>query len=229
MDIIAEIEGAIADSLGATNMMESIIGVVQSSMAAAQATLMESQYLAAIPIIAAEFKGLVDILQGSGELFIGSLESLQFFIPDFFDGIFTLMTFAISWLMCLFKNITNLQACMFYYLLEIVGVIFYLPFRVTLWVLSQFHIDLYDLETQFWDGIEYIDEVVLNYAGFHVSHYPKNIREQCYNCRRVKISALDKHTAPLVKDLTQTVPSLLSPGLKQIIKGGTELMNPFDY
>jgi hypothetical protein len=222
--------GVLSDIFAPINLAEEIGTFVESTFTAVTSSLMQYEYLAALPIIAAEFKGIVDIIEGSWNLFVGIIKSLATnLIPDTFDGVFTLIVFAVSWMMCLFKNITNLQACMFYYLLEIVGVIFYLPFRVTLWVLSQFHIDLYDLETQFWDGIEYIDEVVLNYAGFHVSHYPKNIREQCYNCRRVKISALDKHTAPLVKDLTQTVPSLLSPGLKQIIKGGTELMNPFDY
>jgi hypothetical protein len=34
------------------------------------------------------------------------------------DGIFALVTFAISWMMCLFKNIANMQTCLFYYLLD---------------------------------------------------------------------------------------------------------------
>jgi hypothetical protein len=227
-EIIAAIEGAIADSLGASNLLQSIIGVVQSSMAAAQSTLMESQYLAAIPIIAAEFRGLVSILQGSGEVFIGGLESLEFFIPDLFDGIYTLLTFALSWMMCLFKNISNMQTCLFYYLLETFGQIIYLPFRIVLWLCYVAKLDLYQGEKSFWDKIEQLDRVLMKYIGFHISHYPKNIRQQCYNCKRLKISTLTRHAGPLVNDITNKLPAMLMPGFMRIAKGGEQLMNPFD-
>jgi hypothetical protein len=227
MDPIADIEGAIADSLSASALIESIIGAVESGIGAAQATLMESQYLAALPIIAIEFKGLVDILQGAGELFIGSLESLAFFVPDFFDGVFATFTFAITWMMCLFQNLSNMQTCIFYYLLEAIGQILYLPFRIFFWVCYQIGFDLYPMETSFWDGIEKLDEIIMNYVGFHITHYPRNIRDQCYNCKRLKISALTKHAGPLVNDISNKLPSLLMPGFMHIAKGGDELMHPF--
>lgn len=222
--------GVLSDIFAPINLAEEIGTFVESTFTAVTSSLMQYEYLAALPIIAAEFKGIVDIIEGSWKVFVGTLKALGTnLIPDIFDGVFTFVVFAISWMMCLFKNITNLQACMFYYILEIFGIILYLPVRLLLWVASQFKIDLYPLEQNIWDKIEYLDGVVFNYGGFHICHYPKSIREQCYKCRRVKISALDKHTAPLVRDLTETVPALLSPGVQQIIKGGTELMNPFDY
>jgi hypothetical protein len=222
--------GIIGDIFAPINLAEEIGTFVESTFSAIQTSLMQYEYLAALPIIAAEFKGILDIIEGSWKLFVGTLKALGTkLIPDIFDGVFTFAVFGISWMMCLFKNITNLQACMFYYILEIFGQILYLPIRLLLWVASQFKINLYPIEKFIWDKIEYIDSIIFNYGGFHICHYPKSIREQCYKCRRVKISALDKHTAPLVRDLTVTVPKLLSPGLQQIIKGGTELTHPFNY
>jgi len=227
MDPIADIEGAIADSLSASSLLESIIGAVQSGIGAAQATLMESQYLAALPIIAVEFRGLVDILLGAGEVFIGSLESLAFFVPDLFDGIFAIFTFSITWMMCLFQNISNMQTCLFYYLLEATGQVLYLPIRVFLWVCYQVGFDLYPMESAFWNGVEELDKVVMEFLGFHISHYPKDIRDKCYNCKRLKISALTNHAGPLADDVFNKLPKLLMPGFMHIAKGGDELMHPF--
>jgi hypothetical protein len=229
VDILAEIEGAIADSLSASGLIQSSVAAIQSGMAFAQATLLESQYLAAIPIIIAEFKGLVNILQGSGELFIGTLESLAFFVPDAMDGIFTFFTFAISWMMCLFKNIANMQTCLFYYLLEVAGQILYLPIRLLLFTVYKLGLNFYSYETKFWNGMETFDRIFMNYLGFHITHYPKNIREQCYNCKRLKISALTEHTAPLVDDITRRLPENLMPGFMRIAEGGKQIMNPFSY
>jgi hypothetical protein len=134
MDPIAEIEGAVADATGLIGDVEGAIADVEGGVADAEGALLQFEYLAAIPIIAAEFKGLVDILLGAGETFWGVLQSLGFFIPDFFDGIFTLATFSLSWMMCLFKNIANMQTCLFYYLLEVIGQILYLPVRLFLWI-----------------------------------------------------------------------------------------------
>jgi hypothetical protein len=229
MDVIAEVEGAISDSLSASGLIESTISAIESSIAAVQTTLLEAQYLAAVTVIIAEFKGLVDVLMGSGELFIGFLESLVFFIPDAFDGIFALFTFAITWMMCLFQNIANMQTCLIYYLLEVFGQILYLPVRIILWIAYQVGFDLYPIETSAWNGVEELDRIIMGIVGFHISHFPKNIRDQCYNCKRLKVSALSKHAAPLVDDITNKMPELLMPGIMLIAKGGDELMHPFQY
>jgi len=227
MDILSEIEGAIADAFSALSVVQSTLAAAQSTVGAAQATLMESQYLMAIPLIAAEFKGLTHVLEGSGRLFIGTIESLGFFIPDFFNGTFTFFTFALSWMMCLFKNISNMQTCIFYYLLEAFGQILYLIPRIILWLIFQLGFDPYPIEKGIWDKIDDLDKIVMKYAGFHICHYPKNIRDLCYNCRRLKVNTLIKHASPLVTDITERLPSKLMPGIQKIAQGGDELMHPF--
>jgi hypothetical protein len=227
MDILAEVEGAITIANTVMGNISSMVGQIEGAMTIAQGFVMQGEYLAALPIIGIEFMGIVDILLGAGSVFIGMIESLGFFIPDFFDGVLFLFTFAITWMMCLFKNIANIQTCFFYYVLEIIGQILYLPIRIFLWVFYQFKIDLYPLEKGFWDVIEYLDEIVMNYLGFHICHYPKNIRELCYNCKRLKIKSLVEHTGPLATDVSERMPPLLMPGFMQMMKGGQEIMHPF--
>jgi len=230
---VADAEGLIADVEGGVNIAEGAVADVEGAIADAEGALAQSEYLQQVafwtPIIIAEFKGLVDIITGAWQLFVGVLEFLPVFVPDGIDGIFTLFTFAMSWMMCLFKNISNMQACIFYYLLEAIGQILYLPVRIWLWIAFQFKIDLYPVETRFWDFIEYIDQIVLKAAGFHISHYPRNIRDQCYNCKRLKISALVEHSTPIMTDITTVLPPALMPGLMNVVKGGTELTHPFQY
>jgi hypothetical protein len=132
-------------------------------------------------------------------------------------------------MMCLFKNIKNIQVCFFYYLLEIFGQILYLPIRIFLFLMYLIKINLYKKEEAVWDMIEYLDTIVFAKTHIHICHYPRNIREQCYNCKRLKVDTLAKHSTPLVNDIFVTVPNNLGPGIKLIVQGATEAMNPFDY
>jgi hypothetical protein len=229
--VMSAVSGLIADTEGAVTMAEGVVSNVQGSFHILQGALLESQYLMQVafwaPIIAIEFKGLLNIITGAWEVFINTLRFLPEFGLSFADGVFALFTFSMSWMMCLFKNIANMQTCIFYYLLEAIGQILYLPVRICLWMAYQLKIDFYPYETKFWDFIEYIDKIVLKFAGFHISHYPKNIRNQCYNCKRLKISSLVEHSMPLVHDVTDVLPPALGPGVMKMITGGTQLMNPF--
>lgn len=229
--VMSAVGSLIADTEGAVTMIEGIISNVQGSLHILQGALMQSQYLAQVafwaPIIAIEFKGLLNIITGAWEVFINTLRFLPQFGLSFAEGVFAIFTFSMSWMMCLFKNISNMQTCIFYYLLEAIGQILYLPFRITFWLVYQLKFNVYTYETQFWDGVEYVDKIVLKAVGFHISHYPKNIRDQCYNCKRLKISTLVKHSQPLVRDVTEVLPPALGPGVMKMITGGTQLMNPF--
>jgi len=229
--VMSVVGSLIADAQGATTITQGIVHALQGAFHTLQGSIMQSQYLYWLafwaPIIAIEFKGLLNIITGAWEVFINTLTFLPQFGLSFADGVAALFTFSMSWMMCLFKNLSNMQTCIFYYLLEAIGQILYLPVRIFLWIASQLKIDLYPLETQFWDLIEYIDKIVLKAAGFHISHYPKNIREQCYNCKRLKISSLVDHSMPMVNDVTNVLPPALGPGVMKMITGGTQLMNPF--
>ena len=163
--VMSAVSGLIADTQGAVSVVQGIVGNMQGAFHVIQGALMQSQYLYWLafwaPIIAIEFKGLLNIITGAWEVFINTLTFLPQFGLSFADGVTALFTFSMSWMMCLFKNLSNMQTCIFYYLLEAIGQILYLPVRIFLWLAFQFKIDLYSLESQFWEVIEYIDKLVL--------------------------------------------------------------------
>ena len=228
MDPIAEIEGAINIAMNAIGNAISSVGTIQGAIDMALATLGQQEYLMALPIIAVEFRGLVSIITGIGSAFIGTLSVIPAIGNTIGDGLFGIFMFIQSWLMCFFQNLSNMQTCIIYYLIETIGQVLYLPVRITLWFLSLIKIDLYSMETMLWDGVELMDKIILGFVGFHVAHYPKNIRDKCYNCKRLKISSLVEHSMPLINVLSSDVPNAIMPGLMNIAKGGTQLMNPFD-
>jgi len=228
-EIIAAIQSTIAAISGLIGDATGIIADVQSAIGVAQGILAQQRYVMAAAIAAAELRAVIDIVDGAGKLFVGTVKSLDKVIPHGFDSIFTTFVFSMSWMMCLFKNISNMQVCLFYYLLEVIGQILYLPVRIILWLLFSFRLDFYPLETQIWELIEYADRIVMKTAGFHITHYPKNIRDTCYNCKRLKMSTLVKHTTPLADDINIAIPSYIMPGFKKIASGAEKLTHPFDY
>jgi len=226
---IADSEGAVADVEGAIADSEGAIADTEGAIADAQGALLQEEYLAALPIIAAEFKGLVDILLGAGELFIGMVKSLGFLVPDMFNGIYAIGVFAVTWMLCLFKNISNVQLCILFYVIDAVGQISYLPVRIILFITYTIGFNFYPLESSFWEFIMYIDDCIFGLFGQHVAYWPKYIRENCYNCKRLSINAMAKYTAPLVNDITVKLPPIVMPAFNHIAKGGHELMHPFKY
>jgi len=234
LEIISDVEGGIADVEGAVADVEGAVADTEGSITIAEGIAIQAQqygwYLMLLPLVLAEFTGLTDVLLGAAEVFIGTVRTLIHVIPDGLDALFTLATFSLSWMMCLFKNISNMQTCLIYYLLEVVGQILYLPFRIFLFLVFQLGVDLYPIEKGFWNFVEDADKFILGITGFHISHYPKNIRDQCYNCQRLKISALERHSANLVNDITVRAPKNLMPGFNLMATGGTQLMHPnFDF
>jgi hypothetical protein len=214
--------------------MADVIAMIQSTISAVQATLSavgiasgQAAAMAAIPPLAIEARGIGEVIVGIGQVIYGSITSITYIVPDLFDAIYTFVVFAITWMLCLFKNIANMQTCLFYYLIDTVGQILYLPFRIIFWLCYMVKLDLYPAEKSIWDMIEDVDRVFIKNVGFHICHWPKSIRDQCYNCKRLKVSTLNRHSAPLVHDINHHVPRLLKPGFDRVSSGADKMLNPF--
>jgi len=190
--------------------------------------LLDAAYIAALPLVAFEFESITDIITGVGETFLGSIETLAFSIPDIFDGIVTLIEFSLSNLFCFIKILGNFKSCIFYYILDIIGQLMYLPIRITLWAVKQFlKVNVYPLEQKIWEYIDLADCALHKFTGFYLTHYPPNVIDDCYNCCRVKTSVLYQKGQQINDDINKYAPDLLWPGIKNIEKGAQKFMNPF--
>lgn len=190
--------------------------------------LLDAAYFMALPLVAIEFKSIVEIISGAGLTFMGTIETLALGLPDIIDGFVTLVQFALSNLVCGLKLLTNFHKCFFYYLIDIVGQLLYLPIRITFWAFNAFlNINMYPIEKQLWDYVEIFDCFMFSYIGFHLTHYPQNVHDDCYNCCRVKTSTLIQKGEKIHEDIMQTAPHLLIPGINLIAQGAQDFMHPF--
>lgn len=115
------------------------------------------------------------------------------FILTFFGYIQKVVMWAIGTVSCIINRLKNFKSCFFWYLLEIIGQIAYLPIRLLLWMLSPIVPDIYNYEKQFWDKIYEVDCAVYDSLSFHFAHYPESVHKQCYNCRFKPFPSIVKH------------------------------------
>jgi hypothetical protein len=87
---------------------------------------------------------------------------------------------AICTVKCLIKRFQNFKNCFFWYLLEIVGQILYLPIRLIVWMGGK---TFSRYEKKFWKLLYAIDCKIYDIGGFHVFHFPESVQQKCYDCR----------------------------------------------
>ena len=92
-----------------------------------------------------------------------------------------------TYIMCGIKFIKNIYFCIFFYIFQILFYIIYLPVWLVMWGLKTFTgIDVFWIETRSWDGLRIVDGYTWHWLGFHIIYWPKNVRERCFTCVRLK-------------------------------------------
>ena len=128
-------------------------------------------------------------------------------------------TFLLSNFLCAMKAMSNIKSCFMFYLIEMMGTIMYSPIAIFIFILSLFRIPSYSWEKQFWDKMEVFDQFVYNYCQFHIIHYPKSIRETCYNCVRLKPTVFAQYISEFINDVEDPIFGLLFGGLEKMFSG----------
>jgi len=140
-------------------------------------------------------------------------------------GVFGLTTF-----FCGLQMMENFTSCIFYYLLEIIGKILYfipmLVFMMLDFVGGKENIGS-QIENKLWSLLEKLDRFTIDRFGFHVIHFPKSVRDKCYNCRRLKPSAFVRKTGEFVHDVKTDVIPLTTGGLSKMFGGLGKIINAF--
>lgn len=174
-------------------------------------------------------KGMNDIFTG---LFVTEMNGLGEGLRLGFSNIGELLKwsgeFVFSYVNCGVNYIQNLQRCIFFYVIDSLGQIMYLPIRVLLWFMKTFLFrDLYPLENMAWELLEKADQYIFQYVGVHISHYPKNIRDLCYNCKRMKVDALKDKVKQINYGFSTKMPQLLQAGVGQMKDGSNQFAGAF--
>jgi hypothetical protein len=127
------------------------------------------------------------------------------------------------------KLLKNISSCFVYYFIEVIGQILYLPFRIAFWIINIIIPKMGSLiETTIWSSLEKVDRFTISNLGFHIIHYPKSVRDMCYNCRRLKPTVFVDKTIEIVDDIVDPILPLLIGGLEQMVGGLGKIMNAFN-
>lgn len=169
-----------------------------------------------------------NIFKGIGEEVDGVFEGVWAGFVDITTFIQYLGIFLFMYIECGVKFIENLHKCIFYYALQAVGQIFYCPFRIILWFFKQIGADFYPLEKTIWDNVEWIDGNIFKYLGFHITHYTRAVRDQCYNCKRLKQSTIKNKATDIDNDFRYGIRERLNKGINTLSKAGDEFKSVFE-
>jgi len=155
------------------------------------------------------FGKITDIIKTITTLF-NCLMAFFIFISELFKYIFNfciwLFIYFLPWLgqyfECAFEKIVSLPKCFFWYILECISWVVYLPFRIVFWLIDYlFNIGLEQLiHDYFWCILEDIDKFIHDEGegslgtGIHIIHFPDSVMDKCYNC----------HIKPIGKKMPST-------------------------
>ena len=169
-------------------------------------------------------EGFTGIFNGFGQTFRAMATGIGKGMLD----VFLIIEFTFVWffthLICGVTLATRLNKCFFYYALDCMGQILYLPFRLAFWVISMYMGDeIYKTEKAMWNNIESLDGYFYNYFQFHIMHYPKNVRDWCYNCKRLKGNVLTDTSNMIAYDFNTRLPAEMMEGVDKMKESGDKI------
>lgn len=175
---------------------------------------------------------VTEVVMGIKDIFLGLAREFQEFPQGAFYfavhiAIFIqyLGVFIFTNLFCAMQMIQNFTSCFFWYALDIFGKILYLVPQIFILFFSLLGVPARDIEKQIWDGLESLDRIVVDASGYHLIHFPKDIRDKCYNCRRLSTSALIGRAAATFEDINDPILPLMAGGLLDMFNGARRTVN----
>lgn len=138
------------------------------------------------------------VMSGIDHIFLGIGEQLDLYIQAFELGVDETGTlfnysavFLKSYLDCIEKFIVNLYKCFFYYIVDLLLKLMYLPVILILWIFSLFGFNGYKTERRFWNTMKKVDAFFYQNLKFHILEFPESVKNDCYRCTRLRKEVVD--------------------------------------
>ena len=136
--------------------------------------------------------------------------------------------FVFSYTMCGVKYMSNMPSCLLYYSVDTTFNIMHLPIRISLWVLQwSIGLNLYPIQDKIWKWLLQLNGYIYGSLGFNIIRWPKNVRDQCYNCKRLKLSVLARKGKDIDYDLRVNLPKVLTKGMPLLSRADKQLQKGF--
>lgn len=161
--------------------------------------------------------GIDNIFQGVGEQMELILKASSLGLKETSTLMDYTGVFLTSYFKCGTKFIVNLYKCVFFYIIDIICKILYLPVRIVLWFLKLFlDIDFYPMEERIWQGILYIDQIIYSLLEIHIVYWPETIREQCYTCIRLRKDVINRQAEKVDYTFNVKIPDMINGDLTRV-------------
>jgi hypothetical protein len=175
-------------------------------------------------------QGTINIIAGMVLSFFLALFSIGKAMWEFGILFIYLIEFFVTHMWCFMKILFSSFDCILWYLIEVLGKVLYL-LGPTLFisVLLLIGIDLRPMEKSFWVMMESLDKIAWASMGFHIIHFPKWVRDRCYNCKRLKVSKIGNQFFKFSAYLTENIPRDAAPGISTVQLGFGQFMDALKF
>jgi hypothetical protein len=177
------------------------------------------------------FEGIINGLVTFADGFVEEVEGFPVGAYDIIQNsgvvILYVVEYIAGYIYCFFKLLGNIKYCFIFYLIHTVGIILYLPFNFVVFFVSLFRIPAYQMEQQFWDKMEDYDQMVLTATGYHLIHFPKNVRDKCYKCIRLKTSVIGEKVSEYIQEIEDPIFERLFGGTIKMAQGVLDVLFAF--
>tara|TARA_B110000285_G_scaffold121317_1_gene137169 strand:+ start:333 stop:935 length:603 start_codon:yes stop_codon:yes gene_type:complete len=176
-------------------------------------------------------RGLLKILEGIGQEIIELPQGLAVGAWSLSRVIIALFIFSVSNFLCLIQLLGNFTSCIGYYILQFIGMIFYLiPWLV--FMILDFGSGKTKLgskiEFNLWYYLDKLDRYSVDFGGPHIIYFSKSVRDRCFSCKRLKPVAITRNTSEFVKKVEHPIIPFITGGLKKIFGGFDTIVGSFD-
>lgn len=173
-------------------------------------------------------KSFKKIFDGLGQEIVGIFQG----IGQGFDDIGILFKyfgiFIQTYLDCGVKYIRNFSSCVFYYIIDALLKFCYLPITIALWVVKTLAgKDLYYIEDIFWKYMWKLNGYIYSFAKFNILKWPESVRDQCYNCKRLKVSAMQRIAGEVNDDFKYGIADKMRAGQDKMNDGASDFLGVF--
>jgi len=195
-------------------------------------------------------KTLIDFFKKVGKVFKNLGLAIKYIIYDalilglgrdlglgFWFGILHILYFVqysgeymLTNLFCGVKFFQNFTKCFFWYVLDILGKLTYLIFfTLPILFLEAICLPAKKVESYIWDRLEELDRCIFDLFGFHIIHFPKSVRDRCYNCKRLKEDVFTRQGKQFQHDVDHEINPLMTSWIKKFKKGGDMFVDAFKF
>ena len=176
-------------------------------------------------------RGLLKILEGVGQEMWQAPAGIAVGVWGIARVIIALFVFSISNFLCLIQLLGNFTSCVGYYILQFIGMIFYLiPWLV--FMILDFGSGKAKLgskiEFNLWYYLDKLDRYSVDFGGPHIIYFSKSVRDRCFSCKRLKPVAITRNTSHFSKLVANPIIPYLTNGFKKIGGGFSTIVGSFD-